>query len=252
MPTFKQTIMFVALPNGIAPSKSATATQSLRLSVFISPRLVTDASRPKLDLFPDFGNWTQVVRSMKFAVRFRGILNPVAAEFNPQSLDTRLWPAIFKPPVGVRPYEYRGHDKQFVFSNQTTALYNLIRDLYQNLAATSVTTDAKPHLPSARLLIGHPDSHASQLPIANHLGSLVLSKLAVRGENGFAPSPDVWRQAQLAAGRRSPEKGFFEPALPGENALAPFLELFKMALKDAKVAEQVKPLMQSPLKDFLH
>jgi hypothetical protein len=253
MSTFKQTIMFVALPNGIIPSKSSTATQSLRLSVFISPRLVTNASQRKLELFPDFGNWTQVVQRMKFAVRFRGIQNlVVAAEFDPQTLDTRLWPAIFRRPVVVRPYEYGGHDKQFVCSNQTTALYKLIRDLYQDLAATSVTTDARPHLPSVRFLIGQPDPHASQLPIANHLGSLVLSKLAVHGENAFAPSREVWRQAQLAAGRHSPEKGFFEPPRPGENTLAPLLELFKLALKDPNVAQQVKPLMQSPLKDFLH
>jgi len=253
MPTFKQTLMFVALPNGIIPGKSATAPQSLRLSVFISPRLVTGAWRPKLDLFPDFGNWTQVVQGMKFAVRFKGIQNLVVpAEFDPQTLDTRLWPAIFRPRVvAVRPYEYSGHDKQLVFSNQTTALYKLIRDLYQDLAATSLTTDARPHLPSARFLIGQPDPKARQSPIAHHLGSLVLSKLAVRGENTVTPSLDVWRQAELAAGRRLQGEGF-APLLPGENTLAPLLELFKLALKDPKVAQQVNPLMESPLKDFLH
>ena len=63
----KQTIIWTALPNGIANGQ-------LQLSVFVSPRLHTDEGlpRPTLDQFDDFKNWPGKIKDMKFTVQFEG------------------------------------------------------------------------------------------------------------------------------------------------------------------------------------
>ena len=84
----EQTVIWTALPNGRSPSGA------LRLSVLVTPRLVTDegGDSPSLSLFPDFLDWPSRVGAASFTLAL-GTLRLAATNVtgsHPQAL-TR-WP----------------------------------------------------------------------------------------------------------------------------------------------------------------
>jgi hypothetical protein len=89
-----QTILWTPLPNGYHDPKH------LRLSVFVSPRLESDASSPTLGLFPDWANWPQTLLSqqggLEFEVSFEGI-GSVTVKARLAALSPDKWHAIFDP-----------------------------------------------------------------------------------------------------------------------------------------------------------
>src|SRR6185295_20168159 len=95
----QQTLIFTALPNGRA------ADGSLKLSVFISPRLwdnVASVKKMKLSQFPDFLPWTTLVGGATWKVEFEGgpTLNATVAG---GPLREDIWNALFKPDTDVLP-----------------------------------------------------------------------------------------------------------------------------------------------------
>ena len=101
----QQTIIWTALPNGLTKYDG-----SLRLSVFISPRLQTDEGLPlpRLAQFPDFLNWPAKVADATFSVRF-GNGQPVPATRVPHpnaEEGPELWRALFDEQTYVRPHEF--------------------------------------------------------------------------------------------------------------------------------------------------
>ena len=62
-----QNIMWTTLPNGFTP-----AGDKLKLSVLVSPRLITNGPAGTLAEFPDFLDWPTVVSHLTFRVEFQG------------------------------------------------------------------------------------------------------------------------------------------------------------------------------------
>ena len=88
----EQTVIWTALPNGRSPSGA------LRLSVLVTPRLVTDegGDSPSLSLFPDFLDWPSRVGAASFTLAL-GTLRLAATNVtgsHPQAL-TR-WQTLFR------------------------------------------------------------------------------------------------------------------------------------------------------------
>src|ERR1044072_7266448 len=85
----KQKISFTALPNGVAPNGK------LRVSVFVSPRLWTDApagTDVSLSEFPDWVNWPST--ALTFGVKFGATDATGVARVGPAPRSD-LWNALF-------------------------------------------------------------------------------------------------------------------------------------------------------------
>ncbi|HYF95367.1 MAG TPA: hypothetical protein VD969_24415 [Symbiobacteriaceae bacterium] len=133
----KQTVMWTALPNGFAtlpPGDGPTAAAPrLKLSVFVSPRLMTNEGmpKPKLSQFPDFVNWPGT--GMTFSVRFNGGAPVPAAVASPAPSPT-LWQALFKPTTYVRPYEFPPLDTRRVLSFPVGNVMGFLKQQYTQTA----------------------------------------------------------------------------------------------------------------------
>ncbi|HUZ47355.1 MAG TPA: hypothetical protein VMW54_12035 [Terriglobia bacterium] len=129
----KQTVMWTALPNGLADGK-------LKLSVFVSPRLETDEGlpRPTLSQFTDFLAWPAKVQNMKFQVQFAGQAPVDATRVGPD-LEPNLWAALFKETTYVEPYKFDDYSNRAVLSQPVRHLETFVRSQYQSVAATSPT-----------------------------------------------------------------------------------------------------------------
>lgn len=98
----KQTLLWTALPNGIADDKA-------RLSVMLSPRLEGSGADPDgktpLSEFPDFANWPATVKNIRFVAHITGISKPIDLE--PEfTLNKPLWNWIFTPDVYVLDHKF--------------------------------------------------------------------------------------------------------------------------------------------------
>src|SRR5260370_4179024 len=97
-----QNIMWTALPNGLDP-----AGDRLKLSVLVSPRLITNsAASGTLAEFPDFIDWPTIVSKLHFKVEFQGgPAFPAQHLTEPgfPALDSDLWKALFPPSSPVAP-----------------------------------------------------------------------------------------------------------------------------------------------------
>ncbi|GAB4550930.1 MAG: hypothetical protein OHK0023_17440 [Anaerolineae bacterium] len=96
-----QTMIFTALPNGIE-------ADSLRLSVYIAPRLWTQDRAPRklsLDQFPDFLDFPKQVESMTFTVEFsNGTRIEGLRRANSEPLRADMWQVLFRQPPAVETY----------------------------------------------------------------------------------------------------------------------------------------------------
>lgn len=147
----KQTIIFTALPNG------RTADGSLKLSVFISPRLWSDdpaVTKLKLAVFDDFRDWTSRVNAATWKVAFNGgpTLNATVKSAAPRS---DLWSALFKDDTDVFPFrfnDYRGAEIETIPSN---LIYDLLVGVYTRAASDPVLGGSK-NLPPIDELVKDP------------------------------------------------------------------------------------------------
>ncbi|HWI53752.1 MAG TPA: hypothetical protein VNT01_16565 [Symbiobacteriaceae bacterium] len=133
----KQTVMFTALPNGFVPvppsdGPSAPAPR-LRLSVFVSPRLMTNEGlpKPKLSQFPDFLNWAG--KEINFSVRFNGGAAIAANVVSPAPSPT-LWQSLFKTTTYVRPYEFPQLDDRRIQSFPVGNVMGYLKQQYTRIA----------------------------------------------------------------------------------------------------------------------
>ena len=148
----KQTIIFTALPNG------READGSLRLSVFISPRLWdTDASiqKMKLSQFDDFRDWPSRVNAATWQVTFEGgpTLNatvpggPVATK--------EFWTALFKDNTDVLPYRFDDYRGAVIETFPSDVILDFLVGVYTR-AASQPGLGAGVHLPSIGALAADP------------------------------------------------------------------------------------------------
>ena len=99
MPAISQEIIWTALPNGKVPGHPNT----LRISVFVSPRLSCPSGppRPELHLFPDFVDWPSTHIGWKVTIGGKVATGLKVVSPAPRS---DLWKALFPPTTYVEPY----------------------------------------------------------------------------------------------------------------------------------------------------
>jgi hypothetical protein len=135
-----QNIMWTALPNGFTP-----AGDKLRLSVLVSPRLITNAAVGTLAEFPDFLDWPAKVAQLTFTVEFQGgpsvAANRVTEPGYP-SLDSAAWKALFNPAnqaIPVESYAFDDRSDRAVRSFPTKKVLAFLTSTYQTVALRSAT-----------------------------------------------------------------------------------------------------------------
>jgi hypothetical protein len=142
----KQTVIWTALPNGWA---TEAAAPTLKLSVFVSPRLETSEGlpRPTLAQFPDFLEWPNKVAAASFSVQF-GSGPPVAASRVGPALEPELWAALVKPTTYVKPYQPPSLLDRNIRSVPVRNVSQFLKTQYQ-----SVVTGSPTALPRAEMLV---------------------------------------------------------------------------------------------------
>jgi hypothetical protein len=134
----EQTVVWTALPNGVTGDP---ADRRLRLSVFISPRLVSDGPGPTLAEFADFLDWPARLRvgQVAFSVQARTAPDdppgqPVPANIVSPPPDSDLWTALFSratPVESHRPDDLSGRP---ISSYSISAVHAQIKQGHQALA----------------------------------------------------------------------------------------------------------------------
>lgn len=151
----KQILFWTALPNGYTEDRN-----SLKVSLFLTPRLDPEQSPERLSTFPDFVDWPATIRQARFTFHF-GALNVTidgSTTAGPNHVDGRLahadpniWSALFPETVLVKKGEYRDLTDNKVLSFDAAKMDTIVRDLYSRLAAS-----ATDELPTASTILAIP------------------------------------------------------------------------------------------------
>lgn len=147
----KQTIIFTTLPNGRA------AGDSLRISVFISPRLWSDdaaVAKLKLSAFDDFRDWTTRVGAATWKVVFEGgpTLNATVVSAAPRA---DLWSALFKDDTDVFPFRFDDYRGAVIETFPSNLIYDLLVGVYTRVASDPLLGAGK-NLPPIDKLVQDP------------------------------------------------------------------------------------------------
>jgi hypothetical protein len=159
----KQTIVWTALPRGA--DDPLVPGGSVRLSVFVAPRLWNDQpiAKMKLSQFPDFLDWPDVIRNSTFEVVFEGGPTVTAAVDSPAP-DSTLWGALFKTGTDVIPFEFEDLSGAQIMSFSAVDAHDAVVGVYVN-AATNSGYGAGSHLPSTDDLAGDKDLDDIRRPV---------------------------------------------------------------------------------------
>jgi hypothetical protein len=122
----KQTLTFTALPNGFAPDGTA------RLSVFVAPRLWSDApgaANITLDQYPDMLEWPSRVSALVWEASIDGgPALPLTLDKHP--LKPTLWAALFHDTTEVKPFRFEDYRGTPIETFPTWAIHDTIAGLY--------------------------------------------------------------------------------------------------------------------------
>ena len=168
-----QNIMWTALPNGFN-----SAGDRLKLSVIVSPRLVTSPGPVGiLAQFPDFLDWPTTVGTLKFRVEVLG--GPtVDAAADKTPLDSVAWKALFNAngkPAVVRSYNFDDRSNVPVRSFPTKKVVGFLKNLYQQAAIQFPRV--KPTLPQLGLdPAGGPGLSLGQLAVTSQQEEQALNR----------------------------------------------------------------------------
>ena len=193
-----RTIMWTALPNGLTPTGNR-----LRLSVLVSPRLVTDNGVDgTLAQFPEFLDWPAVVAGLRFQVQFQGgpsfVAQPVTEPGDP-ALDSEAWKALFNDTTFVRSYQFDDRNGLNVRSFPTKRVLSFIKDQYTTFAVSSPSQ--KPSLSALGFdplggaggkfgdIVLNPGTIRQ---LDDYLNSILKERHAVPAANGF-PGVDFYQ-----------------------------------------------------------
>ncbi len=163
-----QKIVWTALPKGIHDG-------TLKLSLFVAPRLTPGGSPGVLKSFPDFwdpskGHWPGIVADRKFALEFQlgGMTKTVEAKLIGPKPDPKLWDILFKAGTTVRPFEYKDYGARIIHSYPVRMVMSYVMEIYKTIAENSPTS-----FPA--LDLGKDDSGAPELNgLLSPLGPVVL------------------------------------------------------------------------------
>jgi hypothetical protein len=130
----KQTLTFTALPNGFDPGGPP------RLSVFIAPRLWSDApgaGNITLDKYPDLLDWPTRVSALSWEASIDGGPALPLSVDNTQ-LKPALWAALFRETTQVKPFRFEDFRGMPIESFPILAIHDTIAGVYAR--ASSDTT----------------------------------------------------------------------------------------------------------------
>ncbi len=138
-----QNIMWTVLPNGLNP-----AGDRLKLSILVSPRLITNSGASgTLAEFPNFVDWPVTVSNLRFRVEFQGgPAFPAQHVTEPHfpALDSAAWIALFPPGSPVVSFSFEDNSPFFVRSYPTKNILAFVQEQYRAFAVA--TADHKPTL----------------------------------------------------------------------------------------------------------
>jgi hypothetical protein len=127
-------MMWTALPNGFTP-----AGDKLVLSVYLSPRLVTDngVDGTLEQFFPELADWPAAVGPLQFVVRIQGgpVFTVTRASAIP--LESPLWTALFNKDTYVRSYQFEDRTGQHIRSYPVRKVLAFLKQAYQAVAVQS-------------------------------------------------------------------------------------------------------------------
>jgi hypothetical protein len=151
-----QNIMWTALPNGLNP-----AGDRLKLSVLVSPRLITNSGASgTLAEFPDFIDWPATVAKLRFQVEFQGgpsfTAQPVTEPGFP-GLDSAAWKALFPATSPVQSFGFEDKSPLLVRSYPTKNIFGFVEEQYRLFAVS--TADHKPTLSELGYDVAGPRGH---------------------------------------------------------------------------------------------
>ena len=126
-------IMWTTLPNGLT-----LAGDRLKVSVLVSPRLVTDNGIDgTLKQFPDFLDWPKTIAPVSFKVEFQGgpsfTVNLITEAGNP-GLDSAAWTALFNQDTPVHSYAFNDKKGLPVRSYPTKKVLSFLTEQYKIFA----------------------------------------------------------------------------------------------------------------------
>ncbi|HKE34476.1 MAG TPA: hypothetical protein VKB66_04710 [Candidatus Acidoferrum sp.] len=137
-----QNIMWTALPNGLN-----AAGDRLKISVLVSPRLITNSASGTLAEFPDFLDWPTTVSKLRFKVEFQSgpafTVQPFTEPGFP-GLDSAAWKALFGPNSPVQSFGFEDKSPFFVRSYPTRNVLAFVEEQYRAFAVAAA--DHKPTL----------------------------------------------------------------------------------------------------------
>jgi hypothetical protein len=169
----KQTIIWTALPNGVIERVSK---RYLQLAVFVSPRLESDPSAPKLEPF-DFLEWPK--NEFEFEVEFGSGKKLKATRVAPAP-ELELWTALFKPTTYVKPYEYQNLAQNAINSFPTKRVADFLREKYVKIATDPKFSLEKPGIEHMREMF-NPIIKVHENPSKNPNSIFILSKHFLNG-----------------------------------------------------------------------
>jgi len=118
-----QTIVMTVIPRGIAMN-----TDTLPVSVFVTPRLV---GPDKLGSFPDWLIWTRLLKEKGLTLTLRCGGNELNVPVDPQPLDPDLWEALFKEDTFVRSHVFDDYSGKPVMSYSVRQALSVLKSMYQ-------------------------------------------------------------------------------------------------------------------------
>jgi len=128
--TRTQQVIWTVLPNGMTPDG-----KQLRLSVLVSPRLITDALPGEpLKAFPDFLDWADRVAHAKFVVKFAGAAADAVFEVRP---DPAIHARLFDTATFVQSHAFEDKRNTTVLTSPIVALERDLSALYGDISAAA-------------------------------------------------------------------------------------------------------------------
>lgn len=124
-----QQVIWTALPNGFDPSRGV-----FRLSVFVSPRLMTDQPDPTLSAFGDWLAWPKVAPTFDVVLESGGPPQTLPATIVSSPPEMDLWAALFPGSTYVRPHTFPRLDTRRIRSYRATWVGDYLRDKYRSAA----------------------------------------------------------------------------------------------------------------------
>jgi hypothetical protein len=130
-------IMWTALPNGFTAS-----ADKLSLSVYVSPRLVTNNGVDGMlsEFFPQLADWPATVGPLEYTVQIQGGPSFTVPRAATAPLESILWTSLFDQNTYVRSYNsnaFADRTKQNIRSFPTRNVLSFLKQSYQAVAVQS-------------------------------------------------------------------------------------------------------------------